>query len=148
MLFLMKFEKWIYFIRETNNDLSCSILVKREYCCHAIHSFKIILSSRVKRFWVIGMGSSIKYVRKIFRKTRVRIRGLEMLVFSEHFAYVLNGWLLFLLKRAVGVMLVFSKFLWRSSLQIRIYYLEGICKNLSNIVVKCYFPEWLWVDTS
>ena len=67
----MKFEKWIYFIRETNNDLSCSILVKREYCCHAIHSFKIILSSRVKRFWVIGMGSSIKYVRKIFRKTSI-----------------------------------------------------------------------------
>ena len=67
----MKFEKWIYFIRETNNDLSCSILVKREYCCHAIYSFKIILSSRVKRFWVIGMGSSIKYVRKIFRKTSI-----------------------------------------------------------------------------
>ena len=29
------------------------------------------------------MGSSIKYVRKIFRKTNISIRGLEMLVFRK-----------------------------------------------------------------
>ena len=48
-------------------------------------------------------GSCIKYVRKIFRKTNIstplirkRTRaypGVRDVSFSEHFAYVLNGWL-------------------------------------------------------
>ena len=51
-------------------------------------------------FLKYALGSSIKYVRKIFRKitfltswyapVRVRIRGVEMLVFRKNFAYVLN----------------------------------------------------------
>ena len=42
-------------------------------------------------FKVNNKGSSIKYVRKIFRKTNISNLNVT---FSENIAYVLNGWLL------------------------------------------------------
>ena len=52
----------------------------------------------------IPKGSSIKYVRKIFRKTNIfnplirtrtcAYQEIRNVSFSENFAYVLNGWLL------------------------------------------------------
>ena len=52
--------------------------------------------------FVLNKGSSIKYIRKIFRKTntsnlqiRTRTRahqGVRNVNFSENFVFVLNGW--------------------------------------------------------
>ena len=49
-----------------------------------------------------GLGASIKYVHKIFRKTNISnplirrlkcaYQGVRNISFSENFAYVLNGW--------------------------------------------------------
>ena len=54
--------------------------------------------------WIPIKGSSIKYVRKIFRKTNISkplirtgtcaYQGVRNVIFSENFAYILNGWTL------------------------------------------------------
>ena len=58
------------------------------------------------------MGSTIKYVCKIFRKTNISnvliptrtcaYRGVRNLSFSKNFAYVLNGWPLSRITRITG----------------------------------------------
>ena len=43
------------------------------------------------RFAYLRWGPSIKYVRKIFGKTKISNQGFGNVSFSENFAYVLNG---------------------------------------------------------
>ena len=62
-----------------------------EFLCYLV----IELSSK-SSFFVSQLGSSIKYVRKIFRKTNIsntliRTNTLEMLVYAENFVYLMDG---------------------------------------------------------
>ena len=74
---------------------------------------KIYRNLKVAKFQILfPWGSSIKYVRKIFRKTNISnplkrtptyaYQGVRNVSFSENFAYALNGWLF------VRVLLLFS----------------------------------------
>ena len=54
------------------------------------------------KFFIKPLGSSIKYVHKMFQKInisnlmRTRVyQGVRIVSFSENFAYLLNGWCLF-----------------------------------------------------
>ena len=70
---------------------------------------KFLFSVSFQDFWFSSeMGRlerpSIKYVRKIFRKTNIsNSLMIRNVIFSENFAHVLNAWPL---KRVIGVVLV------------------------------------------
>ena len=80
------------------------ILTKYVWNSLKIHQTNLRFSCRRDSRQLIAMGSSIKYVRKIFRKTNISnslIRthtyahhGVRNVSFSENFPYVLNRWTL------------------------------------------------------
>ena len=85
-------------------------------------------------------GSSIKYVRKIFRKTSISnplirtrtcaYQGVRNASFSGNFAYVLNGWS----QRLRHISLIFSIFYYSKSFP---------CDRLS--FLKILFPELAFI---
>ena len=91
-------------------------------------------------------GPSIKYVRKIFRKSNISnplirtrkcaYQGVRNVSFSEHFAYVLNGWPLSELKMEKSNYIV--NFLTSASITRQQDYLLSSCFSLpTKLCMRC-----------